>query len=182
MPKAREVAEYDIRFDYTYPAFTSEITSSNKNIAVTVTEKTAFGTKFTLTNLTDENQLVSGDAGDSSQSLLISGRVMHDANEVKVERTIDAGFDAAESVEFSSDWLQDRWSAELLAEWTLRRMSDSKQEINLTIVGNPLIEVADVITVRHGELSISPETRYVVYGVNQSWDSGLTTSIKAYEI
>ncbi len=182
MPKAREVADYDLRFDYKYPAFSSEVILSNKNIKLTVTERTPFGMKFTLENLTDTAQTVNGDAGGTAQSMLISGRVMHDAAEAKVERTIDAGLDAAEMVEFTSEWLQDKWSAELLAEWTLQRMSTDKQELNLTIVGNPLIEVADIVTVRHGELGLNGSIRYVVYAVNQSWDAGLVTTIKAYEI
>lgn len=182
MPKAREIAEYDVRFDYKYPAFSSEVLISNKNVRLKMIESTAFGAKFEVYNLTDTEQTLNGTAGDVEQSLLISGRVMHDAAESKVERVIDAGFDANESVEFTSDWLQDKWSAELLAQWTLERMSVARQELNLTIIGNPLIEVADIITVRHGELSMNGNDRYVVYGVSQAWDAGLVTTIKAYEI
>lgn len=179
MPKAKEILEFDVRFDYKYPSFESTIEATNKNLAVRVNELTPFGAKFVIRNLTDEDQMIS----DDKNSLLISGRVMHDANEVKVEReVVDAGFDANDTVEFANDWVQDKWNAELLAEWAAQRMSVEKQEVNLTIVGNPLIEVADIITIRHGELSLNGEKRYVVYGVGQAWDAGLVTTIKAYEI
>lgn len=180
---ARTVLEYDIRFTYEYPAFSAEYVMSNNNLSLTNFEYTPFGAKFTVANLTNKPQLLNGSIENNDpQNLFIFGRALHAGKEGSVERTIAEFADDSDVIEFSSDWLQDNQSATVIADWVAGRLSTPKTSISVTLVGTPLIEVGDIVTIRHSELHLTDAKRFLVTSVSVKWSDGLETSLEAVEI
>jgi len=182
MAYARELRDYEVRFDYKYPAFTQQFFIGNKNLYVDKVTTTPFGAKFRIRNKLDIRQLIGGTAGSEDQSFRIFGQVLHEGPEAKVEQNITSVNNVSDVIEFNSDWIQNRLGAMKILNFAVARMENEKKELNVQIVGNPLIEVADVVTVQHGELGLNGNERFIVYAVTQSWNDGLETTIKAYEI
>jgi len=176
------ILEYNVRFDYEYPAFSVEYVTSNPNVVVKDFQYTPFGAKFSFRNLTMVDQMINGKGAEQEEMFTIFGRVLHPGQEGSVEKQIDAFGGSEDTVEFSSDWLQDRDSADAIATWVQSRMSKPKDSISVTLVGTPLIEIGDIITIRHSELSLTANKRFTVTKLSVSWKEGLETSLDAVEI
>jgi hypothetical protein len=187
--KARIVFEYDVRFDGDMPAFTSDILCSNPDIEIFELKKTPFGAKFKIMPKDDRAHLVSGsinktltDASRQQESFVIFGRTLHEGQERKIEELIQDVSVKEDIIEFSSDWIHDELTAKSLANWVKSRLSQSRLSISLKIMGNPLLEVGDILRVKHTLLSLEPTHRFVIRSVRQSWSAGLETEILAIQI
>lgn len=179
---ATMVLEANVRFDYEYPAFSVEYVTSNNNVIVKDFQYTPFGAKFSLHNLTTETQMVNGKGAENEELFTIFGRVLHPGKEGVVEKQINEFGGSDDAIEFSSDWIQDRDSADAIATWVQARMAKPKDSISVTLVGTPLIEIGDIITIRHSELSLTANKRFTVTKLSVGWKEGLETSLEAVEI
>lgn len=187
--KARIVFEYDVRFDGDMPAFTSDILCSNENVEVFEIKKTAFGAKFKIVPKNDSAQLVSGSINETTdgtkrdkESFIIFGRTLHEGQERKLEEPITDVAVRDDIIEFSSKWIHDEQAAKDLVNWVKDRLKTSRLSVTLQLVGNPILEVGDIIQIKHTLLSLDPTHRFVIRAVRQSWNSGLETEISAIQI
>ncbi len=176
------VLEHNVRFDYEYPAFSVEYVTSNTNVVVKDFQYTPFGAKFSFHNLTMVDQMINGKGAEQEEMFTIFGRVLHPGKEGTVEKQLDAFGGSEDTIEFSSDWIQDRDSADAIATWVQSRMAKPKDSISVTVVGTPLIEIGDIITIRHSELSLTANKRFTVTKLSVGWKEGLETSLEAVEI
>lgn len=177
---ARVIAEFDEEFSSDMPAYQVSVVSSNPNIIIEGFEWTPFSAKFTIVNNSNDHQLVAGSIDNYRENFIIFGKTLHQAQESKV--SVSVNNDDGDEVEIASEWIQDKSTAEAVANWVKRRMATQKIVLELDIVGNPNIEVADILSVYHHEMSINAKVDYVVSSVRQSWNSGLETSVKLVQL
>lgn len=187
--KARIVFEYDVRFDGDMPAFTSDILCSNPDVEVFDIKKTAFGAKFKIVPKNDKAQLVSGSVNKTSdgskrdkESFVVFGRTLHEGQERKLEEQITDVAVRDDIIEFSSKWIHDEQTAKDIVNWVKSRLKVSRLSVKLQLVGNPLLEVGDIVLIKHTLLSLEPKHRFVIRSVRHNWNSGLETEISAIQI
>lgn len=185
--RAREILELDVEFDSDVPAFDAEFLSTNMRVAVTDFSFTPFSAKLTLEHVgeIDESstdiaafvEIVGGKAGDTEEGLFVFGRSPTPGKEQKVERSIVGPYGKDKVIEFDSQWIQNKETAERLADFVEFRHQYNKLKLDIDMFGHPLIEVADIITILHTHNSITADMRFLVTSVRQQWEDGLKTKI-----
>jgi hypothetical protein len=78
--------------------------------------------------------------------------------------------------ELSSDWIQSKSMARTLADWMSSHWSDSVDEVQAEVFGNPLLEIGDIVNADYEQQDVSPSTHeYFVVGVSNSFENGIKT-------
>jgi hypothetical protein len=98
--------------------------------------------------------------------------------------TIEKIFDEAninESVNISSNWVQDKATAQAILKNVYRALDGFTRDTTVSIYGNPLYEIGDIVRVNYGLKNITNQ-KYFVQGVQQSFDTGLTTILTLNQI
>lgn len=177
---ARVESEFEEEFSNELPALSVEVVCSNPNILVDVTKITPFSIKFRLINRTSTHQLVSGSVEDERETFVIFGKTLHRGQDSVVKEKIDPG--ATDSISVTSDWIQDKSTAERVAQWIVNRLSRPRITIDMEIMGTPVLEVGDIIRVYHHEIHINGYLDFVINSVKLSWSDGLRTDLTAIEL
>jgi hypothetical protein len=86
-------------------------------------------------------------------------------------------FASKEPVIFESQWLHFEKDVKSLAEWIKGKVVNKSKVISMSVFGNPLISVGDIITVDYEYQGFTEEQRIIVIKVSQSFDNGITTKI-----
>ena len=86
-------------------------------------------------------------------------------------------FASKEPVIFESQWLHFEKDVKSLAEWIKGKIVNKSKVISMSVFGNPLISVGDIITVDYEYQGFTEEQRIIVIKVSQSFDNGITTKI-----
>lgn len=178
--KAKIIGEFDEEFDGDLPAFTVEVVSSNPNIEVKILEFSSFSIKFNIYNRSNDHQLVSGNVGDLKENLLVFGKTLHEGSSSKVSKTNSS--DSSNTIEINSKWIQSKATAEQVANWIIQRIGSEKLEIDMNLVGTPVLEVGDIIKVYHHDIQMAGNKEFMISSVGLNWSDGLSTSIRAVEI
>jgi hypothetical protein len=146
-----------------------------------------FKAKFILANADLGNAIVNGEdtktyGADNpvNQKMVITGRTIQRAEPkdytVKNEQAIRARGEI--SLDFQSDWIQSESAAKALGDWIVNNWSQPCDEVEVTVHGNPLLQVGDVVAVNYPPKSLSASThKYWVLAVEQQWDNGPTTAL-----
>ena len=97
-----------------------------------------------------------------------------------------------EIIGFDSTWIQKESEAKNLSDWMKTQWSKQQISVNIQCFSNPLIQVGDLVEISYPNNSLYSSDdilpsgksvgKYVVLDVGQSWDSGLSTSIKCRSI
>lgn len=180
---ARERVVERVRFDQ--PAISSQFVCTNHAISVLDYRPSAFGATIVFLNKSERSQLLKGEVqtkvsgAPRTQSSYIYGKSFRKADSQEVEYRKDESIDRIGPLplEFESDWIQDRETAEDLAKWVVDRFNENAEIYTMAVFGNPLIEVADIIAVDWPEKGIENTEKWVVTAVNKSWSDGLETSL-----
>jgi len=93
------------------------------------------------------------------------------------EQTIEKIFDEtneSESVEISSNWVQSKQAANGILNTIFRAVDGFSRDTQISVYGNPLFEIGDVVKVNYSLKNISDQI-YFVQGIKQTFDSGLKT-------
>lgn len=186
-PVAHEVREFDIKFSKT-PVTNSNLYFSNESQVICPEYKSdPFGAKFILANTARVNAVVKGDdtltfGVDNSvaQQMLIYGRTVNVAepkvHTVRDELGIRKRGEVA--IDISSPWIQTEGEAKSLGSWIALHWSGGNDEVELSVFGNPLIQLGDVVSINYADMNMLAAThRYFVVKVAQSYSSGLSTSL-----
>ena len=100
------------------------------------------------------------------------------------ENSIEKIFDSAnisESIEINSNWVQSKSAAINLLKNIFRAVDGFSRDTQISIYGNPLIEVGDVIQVNY-DLKNILNKKYFVHAVEQSHNYGLETIVTLNEL
>ncbi len=188
VPFVHEVREFDVKFDPA-PVRYSYLFSTNEWFAA-VPEYTGnpFGAKFIIANVSRDNAILNGEdkliyAGAGSgvnQVCVVLGQNLEVADEEKVQRKNKPAIRSRGEieVELSSDWLQTKSAATAVAEWMAAHWSDSVDEVEVSIVGNPLLELGDFVDVSYDREDATPTThQYFVVGIQTEFNNGVQTTL-----
>lgn len=102
------------------------------------------------------------------------------SSEVTIEKVFDPA-NISESIEISSNWVQSKNAATGILRNIFRAIDGFSRDTTVSIYGNPLYEVGDVVQVNYSLKNISGQ-RYFVQGVEQIFDQGLKTVLTLNQI
>lgn len=94
---------------------------------------------------------------------------------VLLEKVTDPA-NASEVAQVDSQWIQSSDSANKMLNVIAQGFDGFSKDTSLTVFGNPLIQVGDVITLTYSLSKINAQT-YFVHSVSQSFDQGLKTTL-----
>ena len=95
------------------------------------------------------------------------------SSEVAVEKVFDPA-NISESIEIRSNWVQSKSAALGILKNIFRAVDGFSRDTTVSIYGNPLFEIGDVVKVNYSLKNISNQT-YFVQGIQQTFDQGLKT-------
>ena len=186
-PIVHEVREFDVKFSKT-PVLNSNLYFSNESqIVCPEYNANAFGAKFVLANYSRNNAVVSGEdsltfGADNTvdQKLLVYGRTFTQEDEktftVKDTQGIKRRGEVA--TDFNSPWIQTEAAAKNLGDWIIKHWSGGADEVEVDIVGNPLLQLTDVVSVNYPIRNMAAAThKYFIVKISQSYEVGLETSL-----
>jgi hypothetical protein len=96
-----------------------------------------------------------------------------------LEYVIDdtAEYNYKEPITFDSTWLQNEDDVKKLATWIKNKVVNKGKLLELSIFGNPLLEVGDIISVKHTYQGLNGTEKFIITNISHSYDQGLETSI-----
>jgi len=146
-----------------------------------------FGARFIAANTARRDVVINGEDalavseldGEGIQNLFfVWGRPVVQKESEKITIQNDTAIRARGVIDltFSSKWLQSKASAENLGKWITSQWSTVSPSLEVTIFGNPLIELTDVVGVQYKEKTTATH-QYFVTGIDTGWDDGVTTKL-----
>jgi len=214
---AREKVKEHVRFEDGNAGILSKLVISNKSVDITRYEPSSFGANFTIVNRSEQSVVLKGSIktdktdGQRAESSYIYGKSYRRGDTQEIEYKKDSLIDRIGNlpIEFESEWIQDYDTANDLAKWVMDRFGESAEIYTITVFGNPLIEIGDIVTIEWPEkglggrisntqtnihdvnLGDEPEfaqtsaqvdIKWVVLNINRGWETGLITSVKVRRI
>jgi len=184
-PIVHEVREYKVDFSKA-PVIYSQLYFSNESqVLCPEYNSTPFGASFILANVSRNNAVVDGEdtltfGSDNpvEQTFLVYGRtfVVEDERKYTVKDTQSITRRGEVKVEIASKWIQSEEAAKKLGEWITYHWSGGNDQIMLESFGNPVLQLADVVSVNYPDASMLPAThQYFVVGISQNYGEGLRT-------
>ena len=170
----REIVKKSIRFDSrpSYPV--SWTTGSNKLAQILGSKVNNFGAEaYVLNNSSSTIPL----SDSNLASFYIYGNTLGQSGTIEYATEELADYVVKEPVIFQSQWLQNLSDVKSLAEWIKTKVINRGKVISLTVFGNPLIAVGDIITVKYLYQGLAGTEKFIVTSVQQSFNQGLETSI-----
>lgn len=82
-----------------------------------------------------------------------------------------------EPVIFESKWLQNLSDVKSLAEWIKTKAVNRGRIVNMSVFGNPLISVGDIVTIKYTYQGFAGTEKLIVTNVMHKYSEGLETSI-----
>lgn len=86
-------------------------------------------------------------------------------------------YSSREPVTFESQWLQNIKDVESLANWIRDKVINKSTIVSMTIFGNPLISVGDIVTIKYVYQGLTGTEKLIVTNVNHRYSQGLETDI-----
>jgi hypothetical protein len=91
-------------------------------------------------------------------------------------------YDTQEPITFDSKWIQKETDAKNLSDWIKTQWKNQQMSLDIQCIVNPKIEIGDIISINYNYHGLNGTEKFIVNSINQTWNGGLTTSIKARSI
>ena len=98
-----------------------------------------------------------------------------------LDKTINE-FTVPEQVTFESTWIQREEDAKQISKWIKDQWSKKQSVCELEVFSNPLISVGDIVTINYPSNGLNGTEKFIVLGINNSFDGGLSTKITTRSI
>lgn len=143
---------------------------------------TPFRSRFIVVN--NSNQLVWLKApGDNVGNItIIPLQIQADyqflSDQKVVEKIIDKKYEST-SIQLTTDWIQGQNDAYRILSDSASLLGGFHRDITIEIFGNPLVQIGDFVKLSYSlkRIGTSNTLYYFVYGINQRYNNGLTTSL-----
>lgn len=146
----------------------------NQNVTILDQRYSNFSSEIFVLNNTSQPVILS----DQETNLLeLQGTTVGLAGEITYRSEPDSEFAVQEVVSFKSNWIQTENDAKQLANFIKSKVVNKSKIISMTVFGNPLISVGDIITVNYPYHQFDDTQKIIVTSVNHEYNNGLTTSI-----
>jgi hypothetical protein len=185
-PVVHEVREMDVKFEEG-PVLHSKIYISNDSQVICPEYiGQPFGASFVLANTARRNVIVNGEdsvtfgaENSVDQKLLIYGRTVNRDEQQTVTVSNDAAINrrGVVEVDIDSEWIQNKTAATEIANWITKHWGGGTDEVTVTTIGNPLLELGDIVAVEAPEKAMAFAThQYFVVSIRHSFDGGLEST------
>lgn len=181
-----ESRDFDVKFEPA-PVVHSNLYVSNEIEAVCPKYTSSpFGARFTLENTARKNAILMGDddtlfLGESvDQKTFIYGRVVNQEDVQKETFKNEAAIKrrGVVKMEYNSRWIQTKEAATALGAWLTDKWSDGTERVTVTVFGNPLLQVGDLVSVNYPAKNMDPDThQYFVMTVSNAYAAGIETTM-----
>jgi hypothetical protein len=178
-PIAREIRYVKKRYERTpsYPKFTFQ--NLNKGVNVLASKLSSFDAELYLLNASGVSTAVSSNSG--TQISVVGNNLVKSDQIVYTDEDNDK-FGIQEPITFESYWIQKISDAKNLSDFIKSQWSKNPRVVSITTFGNPMISVSDLIAIKYEYHGLTGTEKFIVTDVNQSWNEGLETTIKARSI
>lgn len=186
-PIVHEIRQFNVKFDKAPNVHSNLYFSNTSQVACLDYNSTPFGASFTMVNKSRENAILVGEDTltfgiDSpvDQKMMVYGRLVSQDDEQETVVSDPNGIRARGIIEteISSGFIQSEGTAKSIANWIVTSWSSGNDEVAVSIFGNPLIVLGDIVTVEYPIRGMTAAThRYFVVGVSSSFDGGISTSL-----
>lgn len=186
-PYVHEFKEFEVKFEPA-PVLSSSIYVTNEWAAYLVDYRpSAFGAEFIIVNTERYNAILAGNdtltepLGEGiDQHTMISGRalVVGEGQEIVVKNDQQVRARGEIVTEIQSDWIQSEEAAKAIGDWIIEHWSSGVDELAVTIFGNPLFQIGDVVAVDYPLNNMaSASHHYFITSITNSFDSGVATTL-----
>lgn len=184
-PFLHEIREFDVKFDPA-PVQHSRIYLTNDwSAAIVEYRSNPFGAYWLVANTIRKNAVINGEdtlsfkqsGGGVNQILTVFGRTLNFADAATVIAKNDDAIRKRGKVdaELSSTWIQSEAMAQEIGDWIVEHFGEGAEEVTMSVFGNPLIEVTDVVNVNYPRRNLND--KYFVTAINSSFQQGLSTQL-----
>jgi hypothetical protein len=111
---------------------------------------------------------------------LITNSLITLGDDVVMEKVFDIA-NINETVDITTSWVQDENTASAILRSIYRALDGFTRDTTISIYGNPLYEIGDIVVINYGLKNIINQ-KYFVQGITQNFDTGLTTTLVLNQI
>lgn len=183
-PVVHEMRKFDVKFEGKLPGLAPKLIVTNESEAKYLDFRaTAFGAEFYAVNSSHDDTNIHGtlDEVDQQMAVAMQSLIQTEGDVVTVEDAESIRVNGKKELEISSDWIQTKEHATALGEWIKNHWDATTDEISVTIFGNPLLELTDVVAVDDPQSQRS-NVKYFVIGISSDWDNGLQTTVRLRKV
>jgi hypothetical protein len=170
----REIYKNKVRFSEPpgYPVRWS--TGLNRYASIVGQKVSNFGSDIYILNNTSTTIPL---ANGSESSLSLYGNTLGSSGELVYKTESNNTFNTKEPVTFKSNWLQNEQDVKNLANWIKSNVVNKGKVVNMSIFGNPLISIGDIVSIKYTYQGLSGTENFIVVSVKHNYSGGLQTDI-----
>ena len=170
----REIAKVTTKFD-SRPAYPLKWTTGMNKFAKILGSKVSNfgGEAYVLNNSSSTIPLADG----GFSNFYVYGNTLGQSGQLEYSTDESAEYANKEPVVFESKWIQSLSDAKSLATWIKQKVINRGKIVEMTVFGNPIITVGDIVTIKYPYNGFAGTEKLIVTNVTQSYSQGLETTI-----
>lgn len=110
-------------------------------------------------------------------SFYILGKYISQSGQLEYVDNTAGEYTSQEPVIFESNWIQKNSDVVALGNWIKNVWSKKQMVLNMSVFGNPLLSIGDVIKVKYEYNNLTTSQKFLITDINHSYNEGLETSI-----
>jgi hypothetical protein len=175
----REIIKVSTKFP-SRPAYPLKFTTGMNKFAKLLGSKVSNfgGEAYVLNNSSSTIPLADG----ATSNFYIYGNTLGQSGQLEYSTDESAEYANKEPVIFESKWLQSYADVESLAKWIKEKVINRGKIVELTVFGNPIISVGDIITIKYPYNGFQGTEKLIITSISHSYSEGLGTSISCRTI
>lgn len=181
-PLCHEIREFNVKYDSSsMPVMAPYVYWTNTGMSdLYDVNPGAFGSKIYMINTAREDAALQGT--DDGHQFCVYGLVLKQRDSQSIEVKNDASIVMIGNKELTieSPWIQSKDAAEGLGSWITSHWADATDSLYVSIFGNCLIQIGDIVSVSIADANITPGThRYFVVSTETAFaDGGMETTLR----
>ena len=105
------------------------------------------------------------------------GNTIGDSGTLEYVTDEDFTYGPKEPIVFESRWLQTLDAVQKIATWIKEKVVNRGKIVNLTVFGNPMLNVGDIVSVTSPYQDFDGSEKLIVTSVTNSFNQGLETTV-----
>lgn len=170
----REIVKREIKFD-SRPSVPVRWSTGANQLAKIISQKYSNfgGEAYVLNNSSTTIPLADG----IGSSFYLFGNTIGDSGTLEYVTDEDFTYGPKEPIVFESRWLQTLDAVQKLATWIKEKVVNRGKIVNLTVFGNPMLNVGDIVSVTSPYQDFDGSEKLIVTSVTNSFNQGLETTV-----
>ena len=170
----REIVHVKQKLD-ARPAFPIRWSTGSNRFAKMIGSKISSfsGEAYVLNNTSTTIPLADG----AGNELYVFGNHLEESGTLEYSTDETDSYNHKEPVIFQSTWLQNESDVKALANWIKDKVVNRGRVVNMSVFGNPLISVGDIVTIKYDYQGFAGTEKLIVTSISHRYSEGLETSI-----